>query len=428
MVLRVSIGNDIGNSEQAIYIDGKLIQQPSVFASAVTIPWSDDETDVPKNLKNIYDNLVVSIISPAVTTGTYLIGRHALKIEGENVSSLYVKGNNAKSDQLVPYIITFGTIAGRAVELINAQGELPESIDVIADQAIALPVKQHGPKNVETLQQKFMEGTHIVSVHLGLTKKVDVKIRFEYTHVLKEGTPPIFALQMDRDSNWRTGEYRLEKDEQSTNDLFIDFANTYELGDIDGSYLEGKNILHLDLGDGTTDLPFTRGDEVDSDLCHGVNHGVGHAIVEAVGDLLNLAPHAFNSISRQQYSDILKSEFSNRKHKFLPEAKQAFRPHLDNQVNQIIQHTADQVLKIGPNEIDIIAAYGGGSILMKESIFGKLKNIADHSRIQLFYVPAKYAVTLNAEGLDWFVRSDLYKLLKANYLKSNKEVAATTED
>lgn len=433
MKMKFHVGNDIGNSELDIYVDGKMIRQPNVYASAVGIPWTDDETDVPKNLKNIFENLVVSIISPAVTTGTYLIGRHALKTVGENVASLYVKGNHAKSDQLVPYVNTLGIIAARAIEVAYESGTLPENITVKIDQAIALPVKQHTPRNVETMQNKFMNGSHNVTVHLGLTKKVDVKIEFEYVHVLQEGTPPVFALQMDRANNWRTGTYEVKKEEKATkdkssnDDLFEEFAKTYNLGKIDGSYLDGKNILHTDLGDGTSDFPFTRGDGVDKDFCHGVNHGVGHAIVDAVDDLLNLAPHAFNSISRQQYSDILISQFSARKHKFLNEALQAFRPHLENQVNQIVQHVSDQVLKIGANEIDIITVYGGGSILMRESIYPKLKALADNSRIQLFYVPAKYAVTLNAEGLDYFVRSSIYQKLKDAYLDSRKRVAASSE-
>ncbi|OME78632.1 hypothetical protein BK120_23115 [Paenibacillus sp. FSL A5-0031] len=432
MKLQFNVGNDIGNSEQAIFIDGELIRQPNVYASAVSIPWTDDETDVSKNLKNIYDNLVVSIISSAVLTGTYLIGRHALKTEGENVSSLYVKGNNAKSDQMIPYINTLGTIAARAVEKANESGTLPESITVICDQAIALPVKQHTPRNIETLQSKFMNGSHNVTVHLGLTKKVDVKIDFEFVQVLQEGTPPVFALQMDQESNWRTENYKTEtnskeKVKPSNGGIFEEFALEYNLGEIDGSYLDGKNILHVDLGDGTSDFPYTKGDAVDKDFCHGVNHGVGHAIVEAVDDLLVLAPHAFNSISRQQYSEILISGFSNKKHKFLPEAKQAFKPHLDNQINQIMQHVSDQVLKIGANEIDLIVVYGGGSILMKESILPKLKTLADNNRILLFYVPAQYAVTLNAEGLDWFVRSPLYSKLKEDFKETTKRIAASRE-
>jgi plasmid segregation protein ParM len=424
------VGNDIGNSELDMYVDGKLIRQPNVYAAAGNNPWADDDLDVQKNLKNIYDNLVVSIVSPAVHTGLYLIGKHALKTVGENVVGLYVKGNYAKSDQEVPYINTLAVIAARAVEKAYAGGKDVESIELVIDMATALPVKQHTPANIEKMNKKFTGASHNVTVHLGVTKKVDVKINFDSVQILSEGTPPVFALQLDREGNWRNGSY---SGEDTSNDLFEEFIKTYNLeSDTDGSYLDGKNLLHVDVGDGTTDDPYTIGDRVDKDFCSGINHGVGHAIQDAVGDLISLAPHAFNSISRQQYSDILKSQFSNRPHKFLAEALQAFNPHCENQVNQIIKHVSDQVLKIGANEIDVLTVYGGGSILMRNQLYPRLKKLADDSRFQLLYVPSKYAVTLNAEGLDYFVRSEIFKSLKdasntVSTPSAKKQIAASKE-
>lgn len=422
MKFHFMVGNDIGNSEHDIYVDGKLIRQPNVFASAGKVPWTDDDIDVQKNLKGIHDNLAVSIVSPAgIPTGLYLIGRHALKTHGENVTNLYVKGNNSKADQSVPYVNTLAVIAGRAVERAYEKGKVPDQISVKVDMAAALPVRQHTPDNVKLMKDRFMKGHHNVTVHLGITKQVDVKIEFEHVHTLPEGTPPVFALQLDSESNWRTTAYNAT--ETSSTLLFEEFAKEYELGNVDGSYLEGKNILHVDSGDGTTDTPFTRGDAVDKDLCDGINHGVGHAIGDSINDLLSLAPGAFNSLSRQQYSEILKSQFTNRKHKFLNEALQAFRPHCANQVEQILKHVSNRILAIGANEIDIVAVYGGGSILMKEFLYPKLKELCDKARIQLLYVPAEYAVTLNAEGLDYFVRSEIYKVLK----DTAKQAAAASE-
>lgn len=427
MKLHYFVGNDIGNSEQDIYVNGKLIRQPNVFAVSGSNPWNDDDLDVQKNLKNIFDNIAVSIVSPAIRTGLYLVGRYALKTVGENVTSLYVKGNTAKSDQDVSYVTTFAAIAARAVEDVYSSGNTPDSIEVEVDMSAALPVKQHTPANVDKMKEKFMNGNHSVTVHLGRTKQVEVKIKFAYVHILQEGTPPVFALQMDKDGNWRTGSYEAGDCE---NGLFEDYAKIYGLpGEIDGSLLDGMNILHLDLGDGTTDTPFTRGDKVDKDFCNGINHGVGHAITDAQDDLLSLAPHAFNSISRQQYSDILRSQFTTKPHKFINEALQAFRPHIENQVTQIIKHISDQVLKIGANEIDILAVYGGGSILMKAYLEKKLLEIAERNRFKLLYVPAKFAVTLNAEGLDFFVRSDIYRALKeASIGGTKKQIAAGREE
>lgn len=421
--LHMNIGNDIGNSEIDMYINGHLIRQPNVYSLIGQMPWKDDDVEVQKNLKNIYDNLVVSIISSAVPTGMYTVGTHALKTKGENVTNLYVKGNESKSDQLVPYINTLALVAARAVQEAHLAGESLDEIKVVADMGTALPVKQCSPENVATYRKKFMGETHTVTVHLGLTKKVNVSIDFDYVHVLQEGTPVTFALQMDIEGNWRTNSYEPSSDE--TNDLYSEFAELYDLEDVDGSYFDGKNILHVDMGDGTTDTPFTRGDAVDNDFCDGVNNGIGHALRDAIPDLVTLAPHAFNSVTRQQYSEILKSQYTSRKHKFLNEAIQAFNPHCENQTTQIVHHVNDQVFKIGPNEIDVVVVYGGGSILTRSIIFDKLKEMCDKTRIQLFYVPAKYAVTLNAEGLDYFVRSEIYAHLKKNYMSSAEYTAVT---
>lgn len=103
-----------------------------------------------------------------------------------------------------------------------------------------------------------------------------------------------------------------------------------------------------------------------------------------------------------------------------------------------MKHVSDQTLIIGTNDIDIIVVYGGGSILMKDKLYPKLKELADRLRIQLLYVPKEYAITLNAEGLDFFVKSPIYaalkeanmntvKGIKTNTKNSNKEVAATNE-
>lgn len=435
MKLHLSVGNDIGNSKEAIVINGKLIQQPSVFAIGGVIPWVDDENEVPKNLKDLFNNMVVSIPATAgIQTGLYHIGKYALKTHGEAVTSLYVKGNNPKSNQQVTYVNTLGTIAASAVEeAYVTMGESPNEINVTADMAAALPVKQHTPSNIKTMQSKFLDSVHSITVHLGLTKKVVVNIQFEYVHVLQEGTPAVFALRYNSKGKHRKSGYF----EESGLGMFDEFAATYDLGEIDGSYFEDKNILHFDAGDGTTDSPFTKGNAVDKDYCDGVSNGVGHAIENSINDFLSLVPSAYNSISRQDYSEILKSQTLSRKHKFLPEAQQAFKSHFDNQAKQMLKLANNQIIKIGSDNIDIFAVYGGGSILSKPLIIEELKSLADKVRIQLFYVDAKYAITLNAEGLDWFVRSDIFKYHKKKYLENKaaeiklnakKEVAVAKEN
>lgn len=41
-----------------------------------------------------------------------------------------------------------------------------------------------------------------------------------------------------------------------------------------------------------------------------------------------------------------------------------------------------------------------------------LKELCEEREIQLLYIPAKYAVTMNANGLDAFVRGKIYGAIK----------------
>jgi len=64
------------------------------------------------------------------------------------------------------------------------------------------------------------------------------------------------------------------------------------------------------------------------------------------------------------------------------------------------------------NEVDVIAVYGGGSILMKPYLASKLEALCTEREIKLLYAPEKYATILNAAGLDIFVRGNIFKALK----------------
>ena len=66
--MNLKIANDNGNSEHDLIIDGKLVQQPNVFAKIMRVPNLDD-VNKEYVLKNLHDNLLVSIEG-----GLYYIG------------------------------------------------------------------------------------------------------------------------------------------------------------------------------------------------------------------------------------------------------------------------------------------------------------------------------------------------------------------
>lgn len=385
------VGNDNGNSEHDLIIDGRLVQQPNVNCAVDELPWSEEQA--PESfIKNLQDQLVVTIDSPSARPGMYYIGQFALE-SGEILDNMQI-GIDMKSEMDLPVVNTLAQIAAVAVQkCYEEQKKVPEQIDVEVDMVTALPVTQHTDETSAKFEKRFTAGTHHVTVHLGV-HRVAVTLSFPFTKVVPEATPVIFALQKDAEGNWREG------------DIFKEFIETYDLDSkFNGSYFKDKRILHVDIGDGSTEYPITEGNKFLRQFIYGSHHGAGYAIEEALEEFNRLI-HLPES-PRQFFSDVIK----NPKHKFHARAMKTLKRPLESQVRQIMQNVKRQLTK-ARNEIDLICVYGGGSILMRSLLVPELSALCEEREMQLFYIPAKYAVQLNAMGLDAFARGKIYEALK----------------
>ncbi|OIJ11830.1 hypothetical protein BKP37_15450 [Anaerobacillus alkalilacustris] len=386
------VGNDNGNSEHDIIIDGRLIQQPNVNCVVDELPWSEEQA--PESfIKNLQDQLVVTIDSPSAKPGMYYIGKFALE-SGEILDNMEV-GIDQKCDMDLPVANTLAQIAAVAVQkAYEDEKKIPETVDVQVDMAAALPITQHTDESSSKFEKRFMGAAHHVTVHLG-KQRVAVKVSFDFTKVIPEATPVIFTLQKDKEGHWREG------------DIFKEFIETYDFKkDFNGSYFKDKRILHTDIGDGSTEYPITEGNKFLRQFVHGSNHGAGYAIEEALADFNKLI-HLPDS-PRQFFSDVIK----NPNHKFYARAIKTLKRPLEGQAKQISQNIRKQLTK-ARNEIDIICVYGGGSILMSTVLYPMLKELCDQREIKLLYIPSQYAVIMNAQGLDAFVRGKIYSTLKS---------------
>jgi plasmid segregation protein ParM len=391
MQFQFLVGNDNGNSEHDIFIDGKLIQQPNVNCAVEKLPWSEEQT--PESIiKNLHDQLIVTIDSPSARPGMYYIGKFALE-SGELLDTMQV-GIDYKFDVDLPIVNTLGQIAAVAVQkAFEEEKGIPENIEVLVDMATALPITQHTDESSARFERRFMAGPHHVTVHLGKVR-VAVKVIFDYTKVVPEATPVTFALQKDEEGNWTEG------------DIFKEFVETYGFeGSFNGSYFRDKRILHTDIGDGSTEYPITEGNKLLRQFVHGSNHGAGYAIEEAL-DEFNRLIHLPDS-PRQFFSDVIK----NPNHKYHAKSISTLRRPLEGQAKQILNNIRKQLTK-ARNEIDVICVYGGGSILMRTILSPMLKELCHEREIKLLYIPAQFAVTMNAKGLDAFVRGKIYEAIK----------------
>ena len=385
------VGNDNGNSEHDLITDGKLIQQPNVNCTVDELPWSEEQS--PESfIKNLQDQLVVTVDSPSARPGMYYVGKFALE-SGQILDNLQI-GIDLKSDMDLPVVNTLAQIAAVAVQkAYEEEKKIPDGIEVEADMVTALPVTQHTDETSAKFEKRFMSGSHNVTVHLGM-QRVGVKIVFPFAKVVPEATPVIFTLQKDAEGNWREG------------DIFQEFVQTYEIDKkFNGSFFKDKRILHVDIGDGSTEYPITEGNKFLRQFVYGSHHGAGYAIEEAL-DEFNRLIHLPDS-PRQFFSDVIK----NPKHKYHARAIKTLKRPLESQVRQIVQNVKKQLTK-ARNEIDLICVYGGGSILMRSILHPQLTELCQEREMQLLYIPAEYAVQLNAMGLDAFVRGKIYEALK----------------
>lgn len=399
MDLHFYVGNDNGNSEHVLLINGKLIQQPNVYIEVDELPF-DDSAEPSTYIRNLEDQLIVTVDSPSARVGMYYVGNLALN-SGEPVRNIQV-GVDRKYELDLPIINTLAHIASQGViKAYEDTKEVPSELSVTVDMATALPVNQFTKETAEKFEKRFMDHEHHVTVHLG-TYRVRVKISFEFVKVIPEATPVTFALQMTEEGQWRKG------------DIFDEFCKLYNLPEVTGKYFKDKRMLHVDIGEGTTEYAVTEGNIFIREFTRGKNYGVGYAIESAL-DAFNESINLPDSPA-QYFSKVLKNPEEYKK--IYPKALDAIKTHLEKQVNLVYRETVKQLNRTR-NEIDVICVYGGGSILMKPTLYPLLLKLAQEREIQLLYIPKKHAVVLNAEGLNIFVRSPIYKNLKEVALQSN---------
>lgn len=407
IVINEIVGNDNGNSEHDLIINGEEIAQPNIISKVTKLPLLDD-INIEYTIKNLHSQLIVTVNSPSALPGIYYCGEYALK-SGQRIHNIEVGSDNDKASTDIVVINTLAQIAAFAVKkAYESNPKLDNQIVAKVDMTTALPVTQYCKELSDKLINKFLVGKHNVIVHVGVLR-ADVDITFEFGKVLPEGVTTIHALQ----SYMNTKKEKTSEDETERNKevkrLFGEFNRTYGL-DIDGNYFKKKKILHVAIGEGTTEVPITDDVKFDTNFINGDNYGVGHAIKNALSDFKKKT--TLRTFTRQNFSALLRDP----EHKNYNKAMDCVEPYLESESEDILGLVKDELEKAN-NDVDIICVYGGGSILMKEYLQKKLYALGENTDVKIFYVPAEFAVKLEAVGMYEFTKGKIYKALKDMYLK-----------
>jgi len=381
----LKIGNDNGNSEHDIKINGKLINQPNVYAKVRKLP-NFDEVNKDYVLKNIQDNLIVTCEDPS---GIYYLGNYALN-SAKTVRSIEIGIDNNKVKNDIIFVNTLAEIAGyAAVEHFNIVGNFEEIIKTKVDMTTSLPVSYYSHRTALDFSNKFLEKKHMVTVHIG-NSDARVEIEFTFVKTIPEGVTATFALK------------------ESPNEVFEEHNKKYT-DNLDKDVFSNAKVLHVAIGEGTTEYPITTGIEFNPEFIQGSNNGVGHAIDKALEEFKTAK--GLSKFTRQDYSEVIK----DKNHKFHELALELVEQYIEEQAEEILLHAKQEIQKAN-NDIDIVCVYGGGSILMRESLEENLKIFCDRAQIKLFYVSGEYAINLECEGLYNFTNSKIFTILKDKYI------------
>lgn len=402
--MNLSVGNDNGNSEHDIVINGDLVRQPNVFSIIRKLP-NLEELNEDWFIKKIEDNLITSISSPVLNNGaisTYYIGNYAVK-SGSMLRNIEVGAFNSKLNSDIPVVNTLSQLAGYAVKkayLEDLEGKETtrdiERINVNVDMTTALPVKQYDSETGKNFANKFLGYTHKVTVHLP-TRPVEVIINFDYVKVLPESVPVVFYLQSIGESDA----------------ILHDFNKRYNMN-VNGQYFKKKRILHVAIGEGTTEYPLTEDIRFDPNFIEGSNNGVGHAIESVLADFIR--EKYLVKFSRQDYSIALK-DITNRNH---VDAVAMLEIPLEEQAETILRYMKKEVAKAN-NDVDIICIHGGGSIPMKSFLYERLLSFGDKVNIKILYIPSEKAVILESLGMYEFTLGPIFQALKNKHINKREE-------
>jgi plasmid segregation protein ParM len=380
----INLAADIGNSEFAAYINNELIRFPNVYSRPVN---RGVKADIPLNtvINQLINEMDVTISSPAVKfNGLYFVGQKAINTS-DKPKSINV-GREQKYNTDYAIISMLSVISNYVVmKHYEKAKNLPKQLNIKVNKTVtALPINEWDVENAQYFKQRFINHLHSVTVHInnGLYN-VPVTIEFDKKRffVSAEGLPAIYAIISSENND-------LFKDMK----LFSPASKNLKNGKVTAEYFEGKRVAHIDIGDGTVDLPITHGLNLNRNVLVGTNHGAGHAIKKALSDFMKAKN--LSKITRQKFSEYLKDE----NHEYHKDAWEFLKIPALNEA-EFIYDAFENVLDEVDNEIDIVCVYGGGSIVLREYLEPLLTELCKNLQKDLIWIPKEYAPLMNVKGL-----------------------------
>lgn len=317
-------------------------------------------SEVESKIGDIFNYLDATFDSPCLDEkGRYFMGQHAM--ESGNYQLIFEVGDGRqKSEQPLSFILTLGSIAGKALQdAWNAAHVLPEVINVdVKVAALALPIQEYR-RYRENYASSYKKGVHVVTIQT-FEQDVVVNITFENVQVLAEGASATYAIRAG-------GAALAEKLIQNANeasDQHIDLTGE--------DIYEAHATMGIDIGEGTTNLPiYDSKGNFNADASMSINNGYGVVLDNAV-KLLHKRGHHFEN--RKELQTYLMNDMNV---KFKKQQYAEIQSVVDVCIENFAKQIADiyqQNMKTHNTQILVVYVYGGGATAMKYYLFQSLVN------------------------------------------------------
>lgn len=396
MTMKQVMGLDVGNGYTKGLVkinDGKRVPFDILSGVAHVIESNDikvkDEAAKPV-IDDILNNLDASFDSNLIPdTSRRLFGRRGVA-SGMTYEEFNVDASVSKADQFLSGVMILGSVAAMALKhYYEEHGKLPEeTIKVETSVAVALPITEY-KYHRKSHAKKLMAQSHVVMIH-NFESPVRFEIKFTEVSVLAEGASAQFAI--------------ISKGEELMKAMLQDLKNAGEEDlDIDPKdLLRAKNVLGIDIGEGTVNFPVFTNGTFNTDASYTFSKGYGNIMTTAMETLNNEA--GLNFKNRKALVDFsLEEKTSLNKYR-----KNTAEVHVDRASNIFSKELSREFIKVlsvlGAAGVDVVYIYGGGATPIKKWL---QKDIIEAAKLvgkgelmfPILYLDSRYSRYLNREGL-----------------------------
>lgn len=383
-------GIDVGNG----YVKGVLrgqdghideIDLPSVAATVIGPPRKPTpSSEAPAVVGgDFYNHVDVSFETSLVQDDfRHVLGTQAMYTDSVDRMEFTTGDNHSKAQQSLGRILLLGTIAAKALrDYVRIEGKLPEDqIEANTLVVVALPIDEWYAE--EQTYARELEGRHTVRVR-NFDQSVTVVVNITNARVMAEGASAIFSI---RDKGEAMSQALLDDTRRMGQPLEgVTAADVYA----------SRNVLGIDIGEGTVNFPVYRNGEFDANNSRTLMLGYGYVL-----DMARRSLSGFHS--RKDLEVFIQSDpdpVNRAKHAAIVEQvgiyHSVFAAKIVKEFEEVLSYTGGSV--------GAVYVYGGGAGPMREVLHKALIEQADKAQPlgapPILYPNTDFSRNLNREGM-----------------------------